>query len=254
MAQLTSEFLDESLERVGTLSTMYEQARAKNLDSAKALAAFRRDLHTLKGQGGSYGYPSISLIAHRFEEFLLDFEDGDDWCVDGVQVYLDALERVIQGRQEPSPNAVTAILKALPASISAPNSEMNVVWVCEARVIRHKVRRDLESFGFNVITMSDPFDALRYICKALPEFVICSATLGGMTGFDLIRVLATITDTAHIPSILVTSFDAGHEKIAGLPKHVPVVKLTPNIGDELAHALSGLEFKRINPGANVRKD
>lgn len=254
MAQMSREFLEDSQERIALMLEMYEFARAGNRDKTRNLAAFRRELHTMKGQGGSYGFPSISLIAHRFEEFLLDFSDADDWTVNGAQDYLDALEQIIHGGKEPTTKEVRALLRNLPSSITHPDSNITVVWVCSARVIRHKIRRDLEEFGFNVIAMNDPFDALRYICKTHPEFVVCSATLDGISGFDLIHILAGIQDTQHIPCVLVTSFDPNHAQLLSLPPHVPVVKLSPFLGDELAHALSSMEYKQANPAFNVRKD
>lgn len=254
MAQFVREFLEDSQERLTRMADIYEAVRAGSPGEGRTLAAFRRDLHTMKGQGGSYGFASISLIAHRFEEYLVDFQEGDAWAVDGVQAYLDVLDRIVSDGHEPSTRDVKAILKELPSSPRHIVRNATVVWVCGARVIRHKVRRDLEAFGFSVISMHDPFDAMRYICKTHPEFVISSATLDGISGFDLIRILSDLKETAAIPSVLVTSFDPKHDQIRSLPPHVPIVKLSPFIGDELAHALSSLEFKRVNPEFNVRGD
>lgn len=254
LAQLTREFLEDASERMTLLTALFEEAIHDKNVATENLHAFRRELHTLKGQGGSFGFPSVSIIAHRFEDFLLDFEDGDDWGLGSVQKYLDILDRIIQEGQEPSPKEVKEYLKSLPASITAPDSRITVLWVCSARVIRHKVRRDLESFGFSVISMNDPFDAMRYLCKATPEFLISSATLDGISGFELIRVVSELEQTRHIPSILVTSLKPGHAQIEQMPKHVPVVRLTPNIGNDLALALSSLEYKAVRPDFNVRKD
>ncbi len=254
LEQLTQEFLEEASERMTLLAALFEESiHSKNV-STENLHAFRRELHTLKGQGSSFGFPSISIIAHRFEDFLLDFKDGDDWGLPSVQTYLDTLDRIIHNGEEPSPNQVKEYLRNLPSSITAPESRITVLWVCSARVIRHKVRRDLEAFGFCVISMNDPFDAMRYLCKASPEFLISSATLDGISGFELIRIVSGIEQTHHIPAILVTSLDPGNEQIERMPPHVPVVRLTKNIGNDLAMALSSLEYKAVRPDFDVRKD
>lgn len=253
MAQFAREFLEDAADRVVYLTEIFEAARdGKQIDSLN-LNTFRRELHTLKGQGGSYGFHSISLIAHRFEDFLLQFEADQTWYLPEVQEYLDALSRIIDNGKEPKADDVKALLHSLPGSTDKPTNDVTVVWICSARVIRHKIRRDLESFSFDVVSIHDPFDAMRYICKTRPDFVICSETLDGMLGSELIRILSTIEETKSIPAILVTSFDLKNKKIAELPTYVPILRLTPNIANDLAHALSSLEYKAVNPSFDVRK-
>jgi len=241
--RLNGEFLEESTERIELLWRLYLEAQQRT-PTSEGLRSFCRELHTMKGQGATFGYPSITLVAHQLEDKINALAERENWAKAEFEHYLKLIAEIIDSQREPEPGELRAKLKALANPGQTLRLDLTVAWICGARVIRHKVRRELEAFGFQVVSTHDPFEGLRFICKLKPEAVICSATTDGLSGFDFIRALSAMSETSDIPVILVTSFDPGHAEIKKLSDTVPVVRLGPTIGDELASALTSLELAR----------
>src|SRR3546814_9870935 len=78
--------------------------------------------------------------------------------------------------------------------------------------------RELANCGYRAQLASDPFEALRLAVSEKPDIVLTSAVLDGMPGIDLLRSLRAIRATSRLPVAVVTSFDAGHPELAGLPQ------------------------------------
>ena len=67
IAQLRQEFLIDAAERIDVIHETLESTK----DSGEcALLAIRREAHKLKGMGGSFDFPVISLIARRLEDYM----------------------------------------------------------------------------------------------------------------------------------------------------------------------------------------
>jgi len=247
--KLRQEFLDDAAERLRDMNGYVETARQKSSARKDSLAAFRRDLHTLKGQGGSFGFPSISEISHQFEDFLSQVGPEDFAQNRIVSKYLESMEMIIETGSEPAADDLGSILNSLSKFAQLAKTmahQFNVILVCDSRTIRHMVGQEIKSYGFTVVSASDPFDAMRSIVEDNPDYAIFSATLGKLSGFDMIHALAAMPSTRHISTALLTSYERDHPAVQALPNNVAVISLGPRLSDELALALSGLEYKLLN--------
>jgi hypothetical protein len=55
------------------------------------------------------------------------------------------------------------------------------------------------------------------------------------------RAMLGMRQTAGVPKAVVTSFDASHAELRGLPKSVDVVRLGTHVSDDLAGLLTQVE-------------
>ncbi|NUN48973.1 MAG: response regulator [Candidatus Brocadiae bacterium] len=74
------------------------------------------------------------------------------------------------------------------------------------------VRRGLERRGWTVVTIGDPFDALRQVRKAEPRIIILDLLMPGMDGFQVLRALKSSSDLGHIPVVIASARDAQKDK------------------------------------------
>ncbi len=66
--QLRDEFLADARDRLVQMQEAIELAFATGNAGGDTLVALRRQGHNLKGMGGGFGFPSISVVAHLMED------------------------------------------------------------------------------------------------------------------------------------------------------------------------------------------
>lgn len=83
--------------------------------------------------------------------------------------------------------------------------------VDDSMVIRHTVCRFLEERGFAVESASNGVEALAVLKRVQPGLIITDMKMPGMGGSELITVLKSNAETAHIPIVIVTSRSQGFD-------------------------------------------
>jgi chemotaxis protein histidine kinase CheA len=111
---LRETFREDSAERLVGMDKLVEQALDGGVALDAALPQLRRDTHTLKGMGDSSGFPLVSMVAHRLENYLddLDATQGELALID-IRAHIDAMEAAIVGNAGDD-GAVATALRSLP--------------------------------------------------------------------------------------------------------------------------------------------
>lgn len=243
VARLAGEFLDDAGERLARAQVAISGLTNRPKDRRPLLLDLAREIHNLKGGGKTFGFPTISLVADRFEDFVAASAEAEPLPVADLQRFADALLDIVEGGRNPDPDRTAAILRGLPAYFEFDPETVvgkpgRALVVTRARTLGHMLVRELANCGYRAQTASDPFEALRFAVAEQPDVVLSSAMLEGMAGIDLLRALRAVRPTARLPVAVVTSFDAGHPELAGLPGDVPVVRLGKTLSDDLARVLT----------------
>jgi len=111
---MRDEFLEDFRGRMLAAVAIRSKAVEGATCAKEGLAAFRREIHSLKGTGGSFGFPSVSLICQRFEEFLDSMEASELGESGAVSEYLDRLFEILEHRHDLEGAELNATLQALP--------------------------------------------------------------------------------------------------------------------------------------------
>lgn len=243
VSRLTGEFLDDAGDRLARAQIALNDLSNRPKDPRPLLLDLAREIHNLKGSGKTFGFPAISLVADRFEDYLEATADATPLPVEQLQKFADALLDLVELGRNPDPERTAVLLRTLPGAFEFdPESVVGrpgrALVITRARTLGHMLARELANCGYRTQTASDPFEALRFAVAEKPDIVLTSAVLDGMPGIDLLRSLRAIRATAGLPIAVVTSFDAGHPELAGLPKDVPVVRLGKTLADDLAGVLT----------------
>lgn len=243
ISRLTGEFLDDAADRLSKAQLALNGLANKPKDPRPRLLDLAREIHNLKGSGKTFGFPAISLVADRFEDYLEAVADATPLPVAELQRFADALVDMVETGRNPDPDRTAEVLRGLPVFFEFdPDTVVGrpgrALVITRARTLGHMLARELANCGYRAQTASDPFEALRFAVAETPDVVLSSAVLDGMAGIDLLRALRAIRPTSAMPIAVVTSFDAGHPELAGLPKDVPVVRLGKTLSDDLAKVLT----------------
>ncbi len=249
-ASLQQEFIDMATDRLSVLDELLEQLRASASDSARALREIRQTAHNLKGMGGSFGFPIITTIAHRLENYLADLGDLDSQNQRDAQVYVDVMAAIVSSGHNPADSDAQTTVRGLPPKPGLPKSDFDVdgVEVSDVEVMlaipsgtaAHYVTRQLQACGYRVITVKSPFEALEQAVRTRPDLLIVSAVMDGLTGMDLAAAVTAMASTKKLKVALLTSLDLNDRHLLELPDGIPLIRKGPEFGDDLADALETL--------------
>lgn len=235
VASLKQDFIEDTMDRVDRIEMTIDRVAGGMDEAGPGIAELRREAHTVKGLAGSFGFPLVGAIAHRLEDYIADLTEIDDLEAASLVDFTSWIREIIESGTNPAADEETRILRSLPtrsakadeegekeaAAVTANDKE--VLLVTATAVQAHFLQRELREKGFRTITARNAVEAFETVVLSHPDAVITAAVLDGLSGIELIRALAAMKTLADKKLGLLTSFDAGHPDLEGLPDNVAII-------------------------------
>ncbi len=117
IAGMRDDFLKDAAKRLGLLRESLAAAR-KGACETNPLGRFRAEVHTLKGTGQAFGFPSLTLISRRLEGYLRAHDAEEFAADDALDDFLEAIAGVIDAGREPDEDSLDSLLDSLPAPLA----------------------------------------------------------------------------------------------------------------------------------------
>ncbi len=241
VAQLESEFQDYIHDRLQTIYGCLEVLKQGLVTANETLRELRRETHSLKGAGSTFGYPIVSLIAQRLETYIADLKDLDEKQIDHIQIFADRIAEMAELQEQPDLATTNQIIRKLPTRFEFDITDVEVqdveiMLVTPNKLVARRAANELAACGFRVNIVSDPIEAISIAVRMPPDMVIASAVMDGLGGIDLLRGLRAMSVTEHVPVALMTSM--GADQLRGVPPNAAVVHLGPSFQDDIASAIT----------------
>jgi HPt (histidine-containing phosphotransfer) domain-containing protein len=241
MVKLRQEFLDTAEDHLREIDALLRGLRAGR-GSDDTASEIRRRVHSLKGMGGTFGYPLITVISHRMEDYLAELDALAGPSLEDAQVFVDRLRDVVDGVFQPDDPNTSAIVRALPDKTGfdvaeVGKADVEIMLVSPKDTASHFVERELRACGYRVVNEPSCFGAFEHIVRTRPDMIIATAVMEGLSGIDLACALAAMPATRNIPFALLTSFEDSDTALRQLPPTIPVIHKGQSFGDDLAEAL-----------------
>ncbi len=242
--RVINEFLDELRDAASALQVLVGNMRSNSVPAAEGLERLKRDASNLRSQAQALGLPMIKLVTHRLEEYVGELRVCGSGELDEIQVFIDKIEALADG-ETLGHQDMSAVVRSLPAKrphdvdfgpIEKKNVE--VLLVVPEKAMSRIVEREMAACGYRTSLVRDPFAALETVVHIQPDLVVASMELGALSGVDLGCALAAMPATQSIPFALLTSYNYGHPKLAGLPPRAAVIRKGSQFGDDLAECLA----------------
>lgn len=245
MDQLRLEFRDDVQDRLAGVYRALEEVREGRRTAAETIRDIRRETHSLKGTGATFGFPIVTLIAQRMETYLSGLKDLDGKQIAHLHTFADRIAEMAERDLQPTLVETTQIIRALPVRYEFDITEVEVrdvdiMLVTPNKLVAKKVSQELAACGFKVNVVPDPIEAISIAVRMPPDMVIAAAVMEGLGGVDLIRGLKAISVTEKVPMALLTSLDASALK--GMPDHTAVIRLGPAFQDDIAAAITRFDL------------
>jgi chemotaxis protein histidine kinase CheA len=246
VAGLKQDFIEDTIDRIDRIETTIDRVAGGMDDASAGIAELRREAHTVKGLAGSFGFPLVGAIAHRLEDYLADLEKIDDLEAASLVDFTSWIREIIESGTNPPAEEETRIIRSLPTrsakaddngdkSATSTAHDKEVLLVTATAVQAHFLQRELREKGFRTITSRTAVEAFETVVQSRPDAVITAAVLDGLSGIELIRALAAMKSLSDKKLALLTSFDASHPDLEGLPENVAIIN---NRGKQTADHLA----------------
>lgn len=244
LAQLHQEFLDHSNDRIAYMDKVLDAAGSRGALEPAEQIELARIVHSLKGSGTTYGYPNLTVIAHRLEDYLGASDGTTQVTLGDIRIFVDRIGDVIDGRISRD-GPIDTIVRSLPMRSRFDVSdvtitEIEVGLIMEPGAQARLVTKELEACGYRVTHIQSSIQAISYVYQTRPDCVFVSANMPGIDGVDFIRALKVMRATEDIPCALLTAFSRDNQILQALPESVPVIRKGTHFGDDLADALQTL--------------
>ena len=251
MARFRAEFVDNSGDRLDEIDSQIDRLHTMDDGFDGLFLELQRSIHTMKGTAGSYGFPTVTAIAHRLEDYFETTETIGRAELGYIQVFVDTIRRIFESGDNPSDGEAMAILKGLPNVTADANDtstqtikDVSVVLVMPLSVQRKIIASELASCGFRVTMAETGVAAVAVVVANRPEIIVASFELKDMTGGELAHVFASIEATRNHHFMLMTSFELDDPRLASLPEGAAVVRKGVNFAKDVMDILAGWGFNR----------
>ncbi|NQW01154.1 MAG: Hpt domain-containing protein [Rhodospirillales bacterium] len=250
--QVRREFIESTSERLNSVDDLIT-AMMDSQQFDESLVEFLRQIHSIKGLGGTFDFPTVSTIAHRLEDYIETAPEFAARQFKDIQYFVDVIRRIIESGIEPDASELSTLLKSLPvtakdfADIEAfddnkPIQDVRLLLVMPKGTQRKIIGKELAACGFQIANSDTPVEAVKYAIDHKPDIVIVSRVMEQMGGREMARVLATIDATKDCRIIIAATTGKGDTAFADLPESTRVIQKGPGFIDDLTDCLSGWGF------------
>jgi CheY-like chemotaxis protein/HPt (histidine-containing phosphotransfer) domain-containing protein len=238
------EFRDEATQHIADMNRLLDEIAAQG-PQEELLESFRRHGHELQGAGRSFGYPVLTMIAHRLGTYLDDMSDWQARTQADLQAFVDKLGEMLERRNQPADEEIASIVRALPSMINQSFSEKDVeirnveiLLVTPTRAIAKLLAQQIKACGFRVTSVADPVEGLTMALRLRPDMVLTSQVMKGLNGVDLLRALKAIEGTEKIPGAVLTSQELDAAAFNRLPDGTKIIRAGSNFADDFAKVVT----------------
>jgi CheY-like chemotaxis protein/HPt (histidine-containing phosphotransfer) domain-containing protein len=241
--RLRLEFVDDARDRLQRMYETVERVGKGSLSALQGIAGLSMEAHNLKGCGTAFGYPAVSLVAHRLEDYITGLNALSDRHIVDIDTYLDRASALVERDEQPDLSETNQILRALPVryifdvkDVEVHNVE--VMLVTPSKVVARKVSMELAACGFRPIRVQDPIESISMAVRMPPDMLIASMVMDGLSGLDVIRGLRAMSVTRKVPMALLTSFELDNAALREIPPGVGLIRLGPDFSEDVAAVIT----------------
>jgi len=222
----------------------YTLALEKGADFAEDYSALYRAVHSLKGSGGTYGFPIITNICHQLEDWLVTIENYTtirrkqaDILLSFVDILCDAVDKIRD--TESTFGDIERQLADLKKRSS--KNKLNGLVVDRSATNASIVA---ESLGYDKVQLAVAKDGVSALSRLMTEsfdFVITSQEVGSLNGSAMIAALKLSRGVSHKTKTLLMTSNTALKEPSELQPDV-VIKKDADLAYNIAQSMQLLGF------------
>lgn len=202
-----SEYLYGQLERVEIIEANALKIE-KGEDVKASLGTIFKEVHSMKGSAGSFGYPLINTICHNFEDLIehLDEKNINDKSMSTVFKYVDMLKETVKKACNKEELVKDDYLKQIKSLTSVDEHSKRVLIVDSSKIVGTMIASELKNRNISASKCSTAIDALGRLLHEPFDCVISSLSLSDMSGASLMNAISNIEElNSDITKMIISS-------------------------------------------------
>jgi len=245
--RLRVEFVDDARDRLDRLYQQLSAMKQAGGGGGEAIAVLTREAQNLRACGTAFGYPAVSLVAHRLENYLSGVDSVTEMQVGDLYVFVDRIAALVDRPTQPDLKETNEIVRKLPTRYVFDVSDVEIrdveiMLVTPSRTVAKMVGTEMAACGYRPVTVHDPIESLRLAVRLPPAMIVASMVMDNLTGLDLLRAFRAITPTRSVPLALLTSLDAQNAALKDLPNGAVIVRTGAHFSDDFAAAVTRFDL------------
>lgn len=197
LAQMKDKFLDTAQEKLDRLNEILKELSHDSANEKALIDEFRREVHSLKGMGGTFQMPLVTSLCHSFEAFLDGETRFDAAIIESSQVYVDRIVDLIESGEADNETALNHWLADLPEKgnndqIVKDDVTNSALIICNNEDQASLLKEIFDQNGFACHMVKSPFRGYEIAVKSKPKVIIASQVFNEMDGAELMRSLGSL--------------------------------------------------------------
>ena len=236
LADMREEFIVDTSDQLDTVEKSVELLNQGSGRNDIHILEIKRLIHSIKGSGGSFGFPTISKIAHSMEDYIDTC--GSISVIDPIDLttFVDSVRSILEVGQEPDAEQAHMMLRSLPLGRRQSGKKGpergSAILVMPQSVQRKIIGHELADFGFRVNFQENPILAVDLALTLKPELIITSQLMVSMTGIELANVLQSISGTQDVNVIILTASKISEKLTNACPPRAKIIQKGPDFSRE----------------------
>lgn len=237
LADMRQEFIDDTGDKLREVEEAVARLRGGTGKVDNNIMEIKRLMHTIKGGGGSFGFPTVSKVAHAFEDYLETTGDTHNVHADDILLFCDAIASILDSGREADDLHANMMLRSLPTGRGQAGRRMldkGLAMLVMPRGVQRKIiAQELAQFGYKVHILDDPIRGIDMAITLKPDFIIATLALDRISGLEFAWILRMIVSTQNIKCAVVTADNLTDDLLEALPPKTSLIKKGPSFAPEL---------------------
>lgn len=228
LADMRSEFIEGTNDRLDEADRAITDLLEGRGDWNNNLLEVKRIVHSIKGGGTTFGFPTVSMIAHALEDYLETAGAIERGEIEDAQFFIDRMREILDMGGNPDDETAAKLLEGLPtkkrrgAKVQT-QSIGNVLLLMPKGLQRKIIGQELTSFGFRVSIAENVLSAIDRALALKPDLVVASMVLDRMSGADLAGIFGAVKALRKTKVLLVTAYDLDDHVLDEIPSNAKVI-------------------------------
>ncbi|WP_135078277.1 Hpt domain-containing protein [Terasakiella sp. SH-1] len=195
LAQMNEKFLETAHEKLTRLNEILQLLTSGvDVDQDAIYEEFHREIHSLKGMGGTFQMPLVTKLCHALEDYLEGAQQLSQNQIDDSYIYVDRLTDLIESNEGSDEGRAGFWLDDLPQKDtlkpdSVKDSTAKVLIIGKNTDLIGEISPAFEESGFSLMTTVSAFKGYKMAIQRKPEIIVVSQGLDEMDGAELVRSL-----------------------------------------------------------------
>ncbi len=247
LADMRQEFIETAEDRLDEVEHSVAVLLGGSRNTDNEILDIKRNIHSVKGMGGSFGFSSVTLWAHALEDYLETARELGADQVSDIQQFVDRMREIVESGNNPDDETTsmairTLRLKGRKRDKTGLKEGTSVLLLMPKGIQRKIIGRELITFGFDIMIADSSMQAVDFAITHRPDIVISSQEIDRISGLELAGILNAIHATSHHKFLLMTAAEDVEQLTAQLPDNVRIIRKGINFARDLIKFLGDEEF------------